>query len=111
MNPDGSPKLGQERKWTLAGPLCFAGDVVGQAIDSPSIAPGDLVVIRDVGAYTLSMWSRHCSRSMPRVVGYEDGGASFYTLRNPETPEGIARFWSIDPEATSNAWSNIRAVR
>ena len=24
--------------------------------------PGDWIVIHDVGAYTLSMWSRHCSR-------------------------------------------------
>jgi diaminopimelate decarboxylase len=71
------------------------------------VAPGDLVVIRDVGAYTLSMWSRHCSRSMPRVVGYERDGTRFCTLRNRETPEGITRFWSVDPEARAN----VHAVR
>lgn len=102
LKPDGSAKKGKEEKWTFVGPLCFAGDVLGRDIDAPSVAPGDLVVIRDVGAYTLSMWSRHCSRSMPRVVGYEDDGARFCTLRNRETPEGITRFWSLDPEARAN---------
>jgi diaminopimelate decarboxylase len=107
LNPDGSPQTGKKEKWTFVGPLCFAGDVIGRDIDSPPVAPGDLVVIRDVGAYTLSMWSRHCSRSMPRVVGYERDGTRFCALRNRETPEGITRFWSVDPEARAN----VHAVR
>ena len=72
-------------------PLCFAGDVVGRGV-MPKAEPGDLVVIRDTGAYTLSMWSRHCSRAMPLALGWDSGG--FRTLRRRETVEDVVRLWS-----------------
>ncbi len=51
------------------------------------------MVIRDVGAYTLSLWSRHCSRGMPRVIGLRDGGSEFMVLREAESPEAVIEFW------------------
>lgn len=82
--------------WRLAGPLCFGGDIVGRGVPLPRLAPGDLVVVHDVGAYTLSMWSRHCSRGMPPVWGYRDDGdaVTFELLRRGEEPDDIVRFWS-----------------
>jgi diaminopimelate decarboxylase len=80
---------------TIVGPLCFAGDIVGREIPLPPVEPGDWIVIRDVGAYTLSMWSRHCSRGIPAVIGYDpQGGESCRVLRRAETPEDVVRFWS-----------------
>ncbi|MEM9042884.1 MAG: diaminopimelate decarboxylase, partial [Actinomycetota bacterium] len=81
-------------EWTVAGPLCFAGDVIGRNVPLGDVEPGDRVVIHDVGAYTYSMWSRHCSRSMPAVIGVRDDAVT--QLRMPERPEDIARMWSRD---------------
>jgi diaminopimelate decarboxylase len=40
---------------TLGGPLCFEGDVVMESAKVPaSLAGGDLVVLSDAGAYTVS---------------------------------------------------------
>ena len=55
------------------------------------IAPDDLVVIEDVGAYALAMWSRYNSRQMPRVLGLRQG--HFSVLREREEPEDLVRFW------------------
>lgn len=92
LGPDGAPKQGPLRPTTLAGPLCFAGDVLARALPLPPVAPGDRVVIRDVGAYTLSMWSRYCSRAMPPVLGLE--GGALRVLRARETAAEVVAFWS-----------------
>lgn len=85
-----------ESPWRLAGPLCFGGDIIGRGVPLPSLRPDDLVVIHDVGAYTLSMWSRHCSRGMPAVYGYRDtdAGLQLQLLRRAEEPADIVRLWS-----------------
>ena len=87
---------GPAGRWRVAGPLCFGGDIIGGAVQLPHPSVGDLVVIHDVGAYTIGMWSRHCSRGMPAVVGYRRSGdgVDFELLRGSETPDDIVRFWS-----------------
>ncbi len=95
LDRHGLPKSGHPQPITLAGPLCFAGDVVAREIALPPVEVGDWIVIRDVGAYTLSMWSRHCSRSIPSVIGYETPNRnSLRVLRNAETADDVAHFWS-----------------
>lgn len=84
----------QRPPWTLAGPLCFAGDVLGRDVPLPALQPGDLLVIRDVGGYTLGMWSRYCSRQMPPVIGYtRRDPADLRLLREGERPEDLVAFW------------------
>lgn len=95
LDAGGQPKSGAPRPVTIAGPLCFAGDIVGREIPLPPVEPGDWIVVRDVGAYTLSMWSRHCSRGIPAVIGYNpQGGDEYRVLRRGETPKDVVRFWS-----------------
>lgn len=88
----GCLKAGDEVPVDLYGPLCFSGDCLARGRLLPPLEPGDLVVLHDVGGYTLSMWSRYCSRPMPRVVGWT--GEGWTTLREPETPDDLVRFWS-----------------
>ena len=93
LDSDGHLKTGDASPWTIAGPLCFAGDIVARETPLPPIEVGDFVVVRDIGAYTLSMWSRHCSRGMPKVLGF-CGADQVRVLRRSETPADVARFWS-----------------
>ncbi len=97
LDEQGAPRTTGLEPWSLAGPLCFSGDFFARQLALPTIFPGDHVLIRDVGAYTLGLWSRHCSRAMPLVLGY-DGvdaeGLRFVTLRRRETVEDLVRFWS-----------------
>jgi diaminopimelate decarboxylase len=89
----GVPKSSEVEPWTIAGPLCFSGDVLGRDLPLPAIEPGDWLVIRDVGAYTLGMWSRYCSRRIPPVLGY-DGSETFRVLREGEEANDLVAFWS-----------------
>ena len=94
LDHDGSVRDGERGPWTIAGPLCFAGDVIGRGVELPTVRPSDRVVIHDVGAYTLAMWSRHCSRGIPAVVGLTATG--WHLLRAAERPEDLVAYWSRD---------------
>ena len=93
LDPQGRLKREAPRRpVTLVGPLCFGGDILARELELPEIHEGDLVVIRDCGAYTLSMWSRHCSRGLPKVVGWRADQRC--VLKRRETPRDVVEFWS-----------------
>ncbi|WP_438024191.1 diaminopimelate decarboxylase [Sorangium sp. So ce233] len=92
LDADAAPKEGPLSPCTLGGPLCFGGDVLARDLPFPALSPGDLVLVRDTGAYTLSMWSRHCSRGIPAVLGVD--GGELRVLRERERPEDVVAFWS-----------------
>lgn len=95
LDVNGKIKTGRdENKYMLAGPLCFAGDIVAREISLPKVEIGDYIVIRDSGGYTLGMWSRYNSRQVPKVVGYYDDGKSFEVLKKRESIENILDFWA-----------------
>jgi len=79
--------------YIVAGPLCFAGDVLAKDIVLPYAQENDFILIHDAGAYTLSMWSRYNSRQMPKVIGYTTGEKSFEILKKREDMDGVQRFW------------------
>ena len=92
------PRSGPALTQTIAGPLCFAGDVLG-TLDVPAIEEGDTIEIGLAGAYTLSMWSRHCSRRMPPVYGLDAAGA-WQCLSAGESDADLLRLWrQPGPEA------------
>jgi diaminopimelate decarboxylase len=91
LGPDFAPLHGEAVTQTIAGPLCFAGDVLG-TVDAPPLHEGDLIEIGLAGAYTMSMWSRHCSRRMPPVHGLETDGR-LVTISAGESNEDVLRLW------------------
>lgn len=91
---DGYIKTGGKDNCVIAGPLCFSGDVIAKNIKLPTISESDYILVHDAGAYTLSTWSRHMSRTVPKVVGYFNNGEEFHILKKGEDPEDIWRFWS-----------------
>jgi diaminopimelate decarboxylase len=95
VDKNGNPKTGIDTsKYIVAGPLCFAGDVMATDLELPLVVEGDYLLIHDTGAYTISMWSRYNSRQMPKVIGYHPGNDSFEILKERETPDDLLDFWS-----------------
>jgi diaminopimelate decarboxylase len=92
LDAGGLLKRGPSEHWSVVGPLCFGGDVIARHVMLPPIEPGDFIVVRDVGAYTLGMWSHHCSRAIPIVIGHD--GERLQVLRARETPTDVVSFWS-----------------
>jgi diaminopimelate decarboxylase len=94
LDPQGIPRGGELRSHQIAGPLCFAGDLLARDRALPSAAAGDLLLIRDCGAYAVGLWSRHCNRGIPATWGYR--GDALFPLHRGETSEDVVRFWSLD---------------
>ena len=93
-DPSGALKSGAAKPWDIAGPLCFSGDLVARERPLPPIEPGDLIVVHDAGAYTLSMWSRYNSRRASAVHGYEGEPPVLRLLKNAESEQDVLRFWA-----------------
>ena len=91
LDPHGAPRTGAAAPWNIAGPLCFAGDFIARDRPLPDIEPGDLLAVLDVGAYTLSMWSRYNSRPAPAVWGLD--GDRLVMLKPRESLDDLLRFW------------------
>lgn len=97
VDKNGNLKKGlDKKKYIVAGPLCFAGDIITTDIELPVIEEGDFLVIHDIGAYTLSMWSRYNSRQMPKIFGYsiDSNGSSYEVLKKREKLDSIYDFWN-----------------
>jgi len=60
----------------VAGPLCFQGDIIAKGIEVPRLDRDDVVVLRDAGSNTVSLFSRHCLRQVPAVYGYRSRSTS-----------------------------------
>ncbi len=95
LDYEGNLKRGENKtKYVIAGPLCFAGDILSREVVLPEVEEGDYVLIHDAGAYTLSMWSRYNSRQVPKVIGYHNDGEKFEILKERESLEDVLGFWS-----------------
>ncbi|NUP77205.1 MAG: diaminopimelate decarboxylase [Nonomuraea sp.] len=89
----GDPKDGPLRAQDVAGPCCFAGDVVAHARELPELAEGDIVVLYDTGAYYFSTPWAYNSLPYPAVHGFTvapDGGVRLAEVRAAQTLDEIA---------------------
>ncbi|RKZ90005.1 MAG: diaminopimelate decarboxylase [Candidatus Parabeggiatoa sp. nov. 1] len=94
VDNEGHLKRADEKYYAIAGPLCFGGDMLEKNLRLPSIEIGDYIFIHDTGANTLSLWSRHNSRQMPKIIGYYDNGTQFEILKEREDADKLWEFWS-----------------
>ncbi|MFD8077987.1 diaminopimelate decarboxylase [Streptomyces sp. NPDC059718] len=91
LDPEGRPKDGAPVVQDVAGPCCFAGDLVATARELPLLAEGDLVALPDTGAYYFSTHFAYNSLPRPAVHGYSGPGPDFRTLRRAQTLEDLVR--------------------
>lgn len=86
------------RPWSVAGPLCFAGDVHAESAEFPDdVTEGDIVCIEDTGAYSLGR-SNNFNRTRAGVVAV--GGDADQLVWRAESFEDVFRF--ADPGGISN---------
>ena len=87
LDSSGRPKAGAKVAQDVAGPCCFAGDIVASQRLLPLLEPDDWVLLHDTGAYYFS--TPFVYNSLPRaaVHGFElrDGGVAFRLMRPEET--------------------------
>jgi diaminopimelate decarboxylase len=68
-----SPATSAERQYEIVGPVCESSDVVGRDRMLPRLDVGDLVAIRDAGAYGSVMASNYNRRPLPAEVLVDEG--------------------------------------
>ena len=76
----------------IAGPCCFAGDVVAHRRKMPRLNGGDYVMLHDTGAYYFSNPFYYNSLPTPAVYGYrvgENGEVNFEEYRPQQTLESM----------------------
>lgn len=84
----GRPRSGGELRQDVAGPCCFAGDLVARDRAMPELRPGDLAALLDTGAYYASTPFGYNSLPRPGVHGFTlgaEGTPEFTTVRRPQT--------------------------
>jgi len=66
-------RVGGLKQYEVVGPVCESGDVVGRDRMLTPLEVGDLVAIRDAGAYGVVMASNYNRRPMPAEVLVDNG--------------------------------------
>jgi diaminopimelate decarboxylase len=79
---DGAP-----RQYEIVGPVCESSDVVGRDRELPPLEVGDLVAVRDAGAYGSAMASNYNRRPMPAEVLIDD--ATWRVVRRRQTVDDM----------------------
>jgi diaminopimelate decarboxylase len=81
--PSGAP----QRQYEIVGPVCESSDVVGRDRSLAALGVGDLLAIRDCGAYGSAMASNYNRRPLPPEVLVDDG--SWRVIRRRQTLEDM----------------------
>ena len=76
--------------YTIAGPICESSDIFGKNISLPQQQIGNLIIIKDTGAYGKVMASNYNSRGLPKEILVKDN--NFFVIHKPlSTTEFINR--------------------
>ena len=79
---EGHPVEGEKGAFDIAGPLCFAGDYLAHGAALPATtAEGNWLSINGTGANTYALWSRHCSRTVPKCIAFDGVNTSIWSER------------------------------
>ncbi|MFD9881424.1 diaminopimelate decarboxylase [Streptomyces alboflavus] len=91
----GRPKSGPGTGQDVAGPACFAGDLLARDRELPPLEQGDHVAVLDTGAYYFAHHYSYNSLARPAIHGFaagprEEGGAvRFSVVRAQQRVEEI----------------------
>jgi diaminopimelate decarboxylase len=88
----GRPKEGPETVQDVAGPACFAGDLIARGAALPRLEQGDYAAALDTGAYYFAHHYAYNSLARPGIYGFGPdgaGGTAFATVRAAQSVEEI----------------------
>ncbi|MFE1290445.1 diaminopimelate decarboxylase [Streptomyces sp. NPDC058751] len=87
----GRPRTGPDVVQDVAGPACFAGDLLAEGRALPLLEQGDHVAALDTGAYYFAHHYAYNSLARPGVYGYagDAAGVRFAVVREPQTLDEI----------------------
>lgn len=88
----GRPKAGPDVVQDVAGPACFAGDLLAEGRALPLLEQGDYAAALDTGAYYFAHHYAYNSLARPGIHGYapdREGGVRFAVVREPQTLDEI----------------------
>ena len=97
LDARGIPKSGDLVDQDIAGPCCFAGDIIAHERPLPRLEPGDHVVIQDTGAYCFSNHFQYNAMTTDAVYGYrrsESNDYSFDVVSNQQTTDQLLTMFS-----------------
>lgn len=81
-NVNGNEVIGEKQTYDIAGPLCFAGDYLAHGVSLPSATrEGNWLSISGTGANTYGLWSRHCSRNIPKYLCWDGDKLRIWSQR------------------------------
>lgn len=86
------PRTGDPMVADVVGPICESTDTFARDRILPPVEPGDLMIIRDVGAYGSSMGSMYLRRPLPPEVLVD--GDTWKVIRRRQTLEDMLRLES-----------------
>ncbi|MGI0150247.1 MAG: diaminopimelate decarboxylase family protein, partial [Thermoplasmata archaeon] len=89
IEPVTDRRIGDRIRADVVGPICETSDFFLRDADIEKPEEGDLLAIRDAGAYGFAMSSNYNFRPRPPEVWVEDG--SFRIVRRRETFEDLVR--------------------
>lgn len=97
LDKTGQIKHGTVIKQDVAGPCCFAGDIIAHERELPLIERGDYIVIHDCGGYYYSAYSYYNLRQAPSVYGFEeDDTHTFKLLKKGQSVEETLQMFTSD---------------
>ncbi|WP_079053547.1 diaminopimelate decarboxylase [Streptomyces phaeochromogenes] len=88
----GRPKAGPDVVQDVAGPACFAGDLLAEGRLMPLLEQGDYAAALDTGAYYFAHHYAYNSLARPGIYGFGPdgaGGVRFAVVRTPQTVDEI----------------------
>ena len=88
----GEPRTGEPVAQDVAGPACFAGDLLATDRPLPLIEQGDVVAALDTGAYYFAHHYGYNSLARPGIHGFGPdgaGGVRFAVVRTAQTLDEI----------------------
>lgn len=87
------------RNYEIVGPVCESSDVVGRDRTLPPLSVGDVLAIRDAGAYGAAMASNYNRRPLPAEVLVDGGGWS--VVRRRQTVDDMLALETVADAAPS----------
>ena len=94
---DGGKKRDNVRTASIAGPLCFSGDLIAKEVPLPAFEQGDFVVYHHTAAYSISMYSIYNCISAPPAYFYsvnaDNGEVDVCCIKRKRSVSEVSGFW------------------